>query len=568
MKIGEANMPHIGAFMLQAFGPYERKRFYGACRRPAETQRRMLAAIVRRNADTEFGRLHGFGRIGTLEEFQRSVPISSYEDLVPYIEAATDGKPKQLTSRSPRLFTTTSGTTGARKYIPMTEEGRRTKSRLMALWLFGLFRDHPGITKGRIMSVVSPEVESHSPSGIPIGSESGHRYRNLPRPVRWMYSSPYEVFTLEDYEAKYYALLRVAAGQDITCIVTPNPSTIVLLGDRLAEHAERIIRDVHDGSLSEEFNIPSHIKRSMRLRPNPARARELEDAVGKGDGYLRPGHAWPRIAAIGCWRGGTVGSYLATFDRYFPRRPPIRDLGYLATEVSGSVPLSDETDAGVLAVITSVFEFRPEEDEGAGLLPVERLEVGRRYFIFVTTPSGLYRYDMNDIVEVVGTFERTPLIRFVQKGKGVVSFTGEKLYETQVIAAVEEALTDRRGTYNFIAAVAELIQETSRPRLVFLIEFDDRVDDRDGSLLVRRLDEELGNQNSEYSAKRKSFRYDPPIMRVVRRGQFDAYRRRMVERGRSDGQFKVLRLTNDVSFSAEFEAERDLSADATVDRTA
>jgi hypothetical protein len=175
---------------------------------------------------------------------------------------------------------------------------------------------------------------------------------------------------------------------------------------------------------------------------------------------------------------------------------------------------------------------------------------------------------MNDIVEVVGTFERTPLIRFVQKGKGVVSFTGEKLYETQVIAAVENTLKDRRGAYNFIAAVAELIQGTIRPRLVFLIEFDDRIDDRDGSNLVKHLDDELGNQNSEYKAKRKSFRYDPPIIRVVRQGQFDAYRRRMVERGRSDGQFKVLRLTSDASFAAEFDAERDLSTDGVVDRSA
>jgi hypothetical protein len=551
-------MPHIGTLMLQVFGPYERKRFYAACRRPAEAQRVLLAKIVRRNADTHFGRVHGFDRIGTLEGFQEQVPISSYEDLVPYIDAAIEGRPDQLTKRAPLLFTTTSGTTGARKYIPMTEEGRRAKSRLMALWLFGMFRDHPGITSGRIMSVVSPEVESRTPSGIPIGSESGHRYRNLPRPIRWMYSAPYEAFTLEDYEAKYYALLRVAAGQDITCIVTPNPSTIVLLGDRLAQHAERIVRDVHDGSLSTEFDIPPHIGKSMRLRPDRGRARELEGAVAKGDGYLRPGHAWPRIAAIGCWRGGTVGSYLATFDRYFPQRPPVRDLGYLATEVSGSVPLSDETDAGVLAVVTSFFEFRPEEDERAALLPVERLEVGRRYFIFVTTPSGLYRYDMNDIVEVVGTFERTPVLRFVQKGKGVVSFTGEKLYETQVIAAVEQALSVRWGRHNFIAAVAELIHETGRPRLVFLTEFEDPISDEEGAALVDQLDAAVGDQNTEYHAKRKSGRYDPPIIRVVRSGEFDRYRRRMVERGRSDGQFKVLRLTSDTSFASEFDAERDL----------
>ena len=55
-------------------------------------------------------------------------------------------------------------------------------------------------------------------------------------------------------------------------------------------------------------------------------------------------------------------------------------------------------------------------------------------------------------------------------------------------------------------------------------------------------------------------RYGPPIIRVVRPGEFDRYRRRMVETGqRADGQFKVLRLTSDTTFAAEFTAERDLT---------
>jgi hypothetical protein len=54
-------------------------------------------------------------------------------------------------------------------------------------------------------------------------------------------------------------------------------------------------------------------------------------------------------------------------------------------------------------------------------------------------------------------------------------------------------------------------------------------------------------------------RYGAPVIRVVRSGEFDGYRRRMVETGpRADGQFKVLRLTSDTSFAAEFQPERDL----------
>jgi hypothetical protein len=98
------------------------------------------------------------------------------------------------------------------------------------------------------------------------------------------------------------------------------------------------------------------------------------------------------------------------------------------------------------------------------------------------------------------------------------------------------------------------------PRLVFLIEFDDEITEQDGSALVNNLDTALGGENDEYLTKRKSLRYGAPVIRVVRPGEFDRYRRRMVETGqRADGQFKVLRLTSDTSFAAEFAAERDLA---------
>ena len=555
-------MSRVGRFLLWVKAPRSLRHFNALCRTPVQAQDRLLRQILAANADTEFGRHHGFSGITSFQEFQERVPIATYEDLEPYINQEMNGRPNQLTKEPPVLFTTTSGTTGNRKYIPMTREGKRAKSHLTWLWLCGMYRDHPGIVGGRILSVVSPEVESHAPSGVPIGAESGHAYRTMPGPVRSIYTAPYGVFAIEDYEAKYYTLLRLAAGQNISCIATVNPSTVLLLGDRMAQHTESIIQDVRDGTLSSAFRVPHELRDSMHLRPDPERARHLERAAAAGDGPLRPGLAWPELAAIGCWKGGTVGAYLAKFDTYFPQRPPIRDFGYYATELRGSVPLSDQGDAGTIAIGTNVLEFHPAgEDrapEGRELLRVEQLEAGQRYFVYVTNASGLYRYEMNDIVEVTGHDRQTPLIRFVQKGKGVVSFTGEKLYEVQVIAAVDKALTALRGRYHFIAAVAELVDGTT-PRLIFLIEFDDPIADQDGSELVDQLDAALGRENDEYLTKRKSLRYGAPVIRVVRPGEFDSYRRRMVETGqRADGQFKVLRLTSDTSFAAEFAAERDL----------
>jgi hypothetical protein len=556
-------MSRVGRLVLWVKAPRSLRHFRALCRTPVQAQDRLLRQILETNADTEFGRRHGFGAITTFRQFQERVPISTYEDLEPYITEEMQGQPNQLTKDPPVLFTTTSGTTGARKYIPMTRQGKRAKSHLTWLWFCGLYRDHPGIVGGRILSVVSPEVEGHAPSGVPIGAESGHAYRTMPGPVRSMYTAPYGVFAIQDYEAKYYTLLRLAAGQNISCIATVNPSTVLLLGDRLARHSESIIRDVRDGSLSSEFSVPQELRNSLHLRPDPERAKHLEQATANGGGVLRPGLAWPGLAAVGCWKGGTVGAYLTKFDTLFPQGLPVRDFGYYATELRGSVPLRDEGDAGTIAIGTNVLEFHPagqdRAPQGHELLGVEQLEAGQRYFVYVTNPSGLYRYEMNDIVEVAGHYGQTPLIRFVQKGKGVVSFTGEKLYEVQVIAAVDQALAALRGRYHFIAAVAELVDGTV-PRLVFLIEFDDPITEHDGSALVDRLDEALGEENDEYLTKRKSLRYGPPIIRVVRPGEFDRYRRRMVETGqRADGQFKVLRLTSDTTFAAEFTAERDLT---------
>jgi hypothetical protein len=84
------------------------------------------AKILGASADSAYGRRHGFGDISTFRQFQERVPIATYEDLEPSIKAAMLGEPNQLTTHSPVLFTTTSGTTGARKYIPMT----RVRARL------------------------------------------------------------------------------------------------------------------------------------------------------------------------------------------------------------------------------------------------------------------------------------------------------------------------------------------------------------------------------------------------------------------------------------------------------
>ncbi len=551
--------------VFTATGPRTLNNFRNQCRQPRATQEQLLNHIIRKNQSTAFGQAHQFEQINSFEDFQRLVPISTYEDLKPYIDASLNGEPAQLTVEQPVLFATTSGTTGTPKYIPVTPESISLKSQLMRVWLAAMHRDHP-VFAGKILTLVSPEVDFYAPCGTPCGAESGHCYKNMPAALKTQYCCPYEVYEVKNYDAKYYCLLRMAAGQSISLIYTCNPSTVVLLAERLGQFTEYIIRDVRDGKISRELlELPEKVRSLLneQLQPDPQRATWLEAAAYRGGGKLLPKHIWPELAAIACWKGGTVGSYLDKFDQYFPANLPVRDIGYFSSENRGSVPLTDEGSSGVLAIPTNVYEFFPadidRQPQGEELLRAEELELGKQYYIYVTTAAGLYRYDMKDIIEVTDFYEQTPLIRFVQKGKGVVSFTGEKLYESQVLGAVELAFVSLKGQYEFIAAVGEM--HGGCPRYVFLLEFERSVEESLAKEMLKSLEATLRNLNIEYAAKRDSQRLGSPVLRIIKRGEFGRYRKRAVEKGKSDGQFKILRLTDNAAFIGEFEAVGEVIAD-------
>ena len=89
----------------------------------------------------------------------------------------------------------------------------------------------------------------------------------------------------------------------------------------------------------------------------------------------------------------------------------------------------------------------------AECLTLGQLAAGRRYYVLFTTAAGRTAF-MNDLLDVTGFFHRTPLLRFVQKGRGVTSLTGE-LYEAQAIEAIQDAAARCRVRSSFFVLVAD-----------------------------------------------------------------------------------------------------------------
>ena len=555
-------MSLLTSLLIRVVGGRSAARFEAATRDPLAAQQHKLLEIVTANRDTEYGRRYDFAKVRDLRSYQAAAPVVTYEELRPLVDRMARGEANLLTAEAPVMFAMTSGTTGDPKLLPVTPTCRgRDHADQMRVWLHHAQRAHPRILRGTIMSLVSPAVAGRTAAGIPYGSTSGMMYRDMNPLVRRSYVVPYEAFEIEDYDATYYSVMRLGLAADVTLFGTANPSSVQKLVETADEHADRLIRDLHDGSLDRELAIEPRIREAIerRLGRDPARARRLEDARRKRDGRLLPVDFWPDLALIACWKGGTVGATVDRFPEWFDPDQrgmlPVRDWGYLASEARCSIPVSDDGAAGVLTVASNVFEFvpvdelekQPEDSTAWPFLGIDGLEVGKQYYVFITTPGGLYRYDFNDVIEVVGHYHRTPLVTFLRKGRGMTSLTGEKLSENQVIDAMASAANALGVTVEHFRAEPDADQT----RYVFKVELEKPIPEDQTEALLEGLDQALSQTNLEYKSKRASGRLHAPVLQVMKPGWHDDEQKQLVEDGRPLFQSKEVHLDAKRDFQPE-----------------
>lgn len=533
-------------------------RFEKATFDPVGVQRSLLREIMTKNQETEYGKAHDFSSIRNLEDYARQVPVVDYEDIRERIERMTRGESNILTAENPVLFAQTSGTTGSPKYIPVTPTCRKGGG--MMVWLHYARRSHPRLLDGKLISIVSPAIEGYTEGGIPFGSTSGMVVKEMPGLVQSAYAVPYDVYEIINYNAKYYAIMRLGVQDKVTVAATANPSSLLKLAEMADRFSEELIRDVHDGSISKEIELEADIRRSLApvLKPNPARAMELEKARQRRGGKLLAADYWPDMALLGCWKGGTVSAYIERLEDWYnpdgKGMTPVRDMGYLASEARMSIPVSDHGAGGVLTVHLNLFEFIPAEqvDENPSgketwdFLGVDKIRVGREYYPFITTTGGLYRYDMNDVIEVVDHYNKTPVIEFRRKGRGMSNMTGEKLSVNQLMEAMSRADAALEAAIHHYRAEPDF----NNSLYVIKVEAGQLNPDRRADLL-RAIDNALGDLNIEYRTKRSSGRLKAPVLQVMKTGWYERQKQELVAKGKRLFQAKTILLDSKLGYTPE-----------------
>jgi GH3 auxin-responsive promoter len=505
---------------------------------PERAQRNVLRKIIAANQATQFGVEHGFQEIRTPDDFRKRVAVQDYEKLREYIERQRLTREPALTAEPPLFYAQTSGSTGKPKYIPVSESALRMYRAEQALFTYLQYRACPGAFSGSALGIMGAAVEGRLESGHNVGSVSGYLYQSLPSAVQSRFVVPPRVATITDYELKYLVILRLAlASPDITYLGSPNPSTFLRLLEVLNQKRDVLARSLETGSLPEIDALDADTREVVHrgLQPDYPRAAQLG-----GSAPLTFASLWPHIRLITTWTGGSCGIALDKLRATLPRDTRVMELGYQSTECRGTIAIEEETPFGLAPLHHHFFEFVRQDDWDSGRMEFRglgELESHQRYYILITTVAGLYRYFMNDLVEAVGRYRNTPLLRFVQKGKGVTSLTGEKLYEAQVIQAVQDTARRRGFAPGFFLLVAE---EESSSYHLFL-----ETDVADGSSMVETaadVDQRLGELNLEYHSKRASGRLAPLRVALLKQGAGEAYKAACVRAGQREGQFKPVVL--------------------------
>jgi hypothetical protein len=480
---------------------------------PMQVQHELLRRIIQSQADTNFGRDHGFANITGYADYVASVPVCSYESLRPYIEAQLQGDKSALNTDPPVMYAQTSGTTAKPKYVPITQHTIKTYHDSQQLVAYAIYREFPAAYGGRILAIASAAEEGKMSSGIPYGSMSGLIYKSMPTLMRRKYVLPAEVFEIEDFQQKYYQIaLQALAQADISMIATANPSTLLKLAEVINESIDFLLDDL------------SHL--------NPRRALEVR-CIYEVKEQIRFEDLWPELKVVVTWVGGNCSVLIPALRKLISTATRVIELGYLSSEFRGGVTFDTRNNLQIPCIHECFFEFAEQaywEEGGTELLTLDKIEQGMRYYIFATTQSGLYRYDINDIIEVTGYFNKTPTFQFVQKGKGVINLTGEKLCESQLVEVLNQQKSIRTMTLNFFM----MLGDASALEYVLYLEHE--------PLDAFAIEDQLGELNIEYRDKRKSGRLKPLRIEYLREGTGEAYKQFCLDSGQREGQFKLMYL--------------------------
>ncbi len=206
--------------------------------KPVRAQEQVLEYLVRRGRDTRFGRDHQFDQIRSVADYQRQVPIRTYEAFWnDYLRASFPVFDNLAwPGRIPFLALTSGTTQGPTKYIPVSAEmiacNRKAARTMLAIALRS--RTGSRLFHGRLCVLGGCAALEELAPGIFAGDLSGIAATTLPPLLSRFTFPPLDIALEPDWDRKLSRLADLGRSERIT-LVSGVPSWLLQFFQRLLE---------------------------------------------------------------------------------------------------------------------------------------------------------------------------------------------------------------------------------------------------------------------------------------------------------------------------------------------
>ena len=531
-------------------GMCEHIKIFIYSKRANKMQETCVKRLMRKNKTTEYGKLHNFKDVKSIEDYQKIVPLSVYADYDDYVWRMADGEKGLITNMYVRRFTESSGSTGKQKLVPLS---------YWAEWVCQCFSfsapvgcavkwfAKQGKTLPAQKGLLTAETGCRKVKGGTISCLSSIPLLNVKPIVSCFTTSPKEVLFPEpgvDMDMHYMKLRFSLPSKKVSYLGTIFITTLESMFFYMEENWEMLCDDIEKGIINDKVNVPDEIRQkyNKKLKPNPKRAEELRKEFRKGfdESPIIP-RIWPNVGWMYGMGTGSLSFYQKKLRRYLGEDIPMHYLGYTATEAFMAVPLEFNSYEYVILPQNGFYEFRPIDQEGYdNLLTIKDLEVGKEYEIILTNMSGFYRYRIEDVVKVTGYYNQSPKITFCYRLNQIANISGEKVSSMafdEIVANMSEESGDLYIGYSIYAD-----RTTSPGHYKLFIELAEDISDEKKATYSALFEEKLCKGNVSVEPLIKSGALGHPEVCFLKKGTYDDYREVLRKRGANLNQVKPIKV--------------------------
>lgn len=484
---------------------------------PVAAQQHVFAELTEAMSGCSFHRENGLTRGMSYEQFRAKIPLRAYEQFSAPIEQMKRGVADVLWPGTCQHYAISSGTTAGRtKYLPITRAmvAHFRQTGLNSLFFYSARVGRNSVFKGKHLflggSTTLAPIEESKPFVAYAGDLSGITALNLPKWAdRYLYEPGLQIAQMSDWPEKIRAIAARTWNRDMR-LVGGIPSWLLILAEGMRAHA----------------------------------AKE-----GKAVGNLQ--ELWPNLECL-IHGGVPIGPYVDELKAAFGPTVnfhevyPASEAFIAAQDADAAAGLRLMTNAGIFYEFLPLDEFDDSRlsEIGEKAVSLEGVKPGVDYALLLTTPAGLTRYVIGDVVRFVST--NPARLIYVGRTKLQLSAFGEHVIEKELTDALL-TVCQRHGwnIVQFHAAPVFMNSQTGqkRGRHEWWIELRPHSTETPrGPILEQELDQELMRLNDDYEAKRKGGGLEPPVVRLVAPGVFEQWMR---ENGKWGGQNKMPRCRSD-----------------------